>query len=65
MYEKSLPGNWEPANVPSDARRCWSLAVLPGVPQWPALTKPPYTAKPTEQRPAKLIQYGQPPTTSA
>jgi hypothetical protein len=53
-----LPGKLDPRNVPLG----W-VVEEPVLPQWPAVTKPPLTEKPTEQRPPPM-KYARPPTTS-
>src|SRR4051812_3119648 len=62
--EKSpLPGKVDCRNVPC---ACWlkPVVVLPGWPQCPALTKPPSTEKPIEQRARLSMKYGSAPRTS-
>ncbi|PSK64749.1 hypothetical protein B0E53_03319 [Micromonospora sp. MH33] len=60
---QSSPGNEEAAKVPW-ATRFAPVVRSPGRPQCPAVTKPPTTEKPTEQRPALLMKYASPPRTS-
>jgi hypothetical protein len=58
-----LPGKDEPAKVPC-ATLLWPSVGLFTPPQCPALTKPPATAKPTEQSVLPLITYWSPPRMS-
>src|SRR5690348_4381387 len=57
------PGNCETRTVPC---ACWlNPAVLaPTAPQCPAVTKPPFTENPIEQRNWLSMKYGSPPRTS-
>ena len=59
----ALPGKTEARVVPW---ACWlkPVVVEPTWPQCPAVTKPPSTEKPIEQRAALLMKYGSAPRTS-
>src|SRR4051812_29470806 len=47
IQDQSLPGNVD-ARIDPIATQLLPAVGLPALPQWPALTKPPFTAKPTE-----------------
>ncbi len=60
------PGKTEAFTTPC-ASLLKPVVVVPGVPQWPAVTKPPSTEKPIEQRavpPSREMKYGSAPRTS-
>src|SRR4029450_9954708 len=58
-----LPGNTESVTVPC-ATWLNPAVVAPTPPQCPAVTKPPSTEKPMEQRNWLSMKYGSPPRTS-